>query len=158
MLTQWGRVTHICVSKLTIIVSDNGLSPGRRQAIIYINAGILLIGPLGTNFSEILIAIQTFSFKNALEHVVCEMASILSRSQCVKLANRETRVLLHKAVYHWCCCLWVLWTAGCNCLTILEMEVIVMVVYGRGGCSCTTGKGFCYHQLPVLYPLNHCKL
>ena len=33
-LTHWGRVKHICVSKLTIIGSDNGLSPGRRQAII----------------------------------------------------------------------------------------------------------------------------
>ena len=41
----------------------NGLSPGRRQAIIWTNAGILLIGPWGTNFSEILIGIQAFSFK-----------------------------------------------------------------------------------------------
>ena len=62
-LTHWGRVTHICVSKLTTISSDNGLSPGRRQAIIWTNAGILLIGRLGTNFSEILIVIHTFSFK-----------------------------------------------------------------------------------------------
>ena len=62
-LTHWGRVTHICVGKLTIIGSDNGLSPGRRQAIIWTNAGILLIGPLGTKFSEILIKIYTFSFK-----------------------------------------------------------------------------------------------
>ena len=62
-LTHWGRVTHICVGKLTIIGSDNGLSPGRRQAIIWTNAGILLIGPFGTNFSEILIATETFSFK-----------------------------------------------------------------------------------------------
>ena len=43
LLTHWGRVTHICVSKLTIIGSDNGLSPGRRQAIIWTNAGILLL-------------------------------------------------------------------------------------------------------------------
>ena len=28
-LINWGRVTQICVSKLTIIGSDNGLSPGR---------------------------------------------------------------------------------------------------------------------------------
>ena len=56
-------MTHICVGKLTIIGSDNGLSPERRQAIIWTNAGILLIGPLGTNFSEILIEIQTFSLK-----------------------------------------------------------------------------------------------
>ena len=62
-LTHWGRVTHICVSKLTIIGSDNGLSPGRRPAIIWTNAGILLIGPLRTNFSEIFVGIQTFSFR-----------------------------------------------------------------------------------------------
>ena len=62
-LTHWGRVTHICVSELTIIGSDNGLSPGRRQAIIWNNAGLLLIEPLGTNFSEISIEIQTFLFK-----------------------------------------------------------------------------------------------
>ena len=54
---------HICVSKLSIIGSDNGLSPGRRQAIIWTNAGILLIGTLGTNFSEILREIHSFSFK-----------------------------------------------------------------------------------------------
>ena len=54
---------HICIGKLTIIGSDNGLSPEQRQAINWTNAGILLIGPLGTNFSEILIEIQTFSLK-----------------------------------------------------------------------------------------------
>ena len=62
-LTYWGRVTHICVSKLAIIGLDNGLSPDRRQAIIWTNAGLLLIGPFGTKFSEILIEILTFSFK-----------------------------------------------------------------------------------------------
>ena len=51
---------HVCVSKLTIICSDNGLAPGRRQAIILTNAGILLIGPLGTNVTEILIAIYHY--------------------------------------------------------------------------------------------------
>ena len=60
-LTHWGRVTHICVGKLSIIGSDNGLSPGRRQDLIRTNAGILLIWPLGSNFSEIWIGIQTFS-------------------------------------------------------------------------------------------------
>ena len=62
-LTQWGRVTHICVSEPISIGSDNGLSPTRRQATIWINAGILLIGPLGTNFSEIVLEIQTFSLR-----------------------------------------------------------------------------------------------
>ena len=61
--THWGRVMHICISNLTTIGSVNGLSPGRRQAITWTNVGILLTGSLGTNFSEILIGIQTFSFK-----------------------------------------------------------------------------------------------
>ena len=56
-------MTHICVGNPTNIDSDNGLSPGRRQAIIWTNAGLLLIGPLGTNFSEILSEIRSFSFK-----------------------------------------------------------------------------------------------
>ena len=56
-------MTHICVGKLTIIGSDNGLSPGRRQAIIWTNAGILLIEPKETNFNEIVNEIRTFSYK-----------------------------------------------------------------------------------------------
>ena len=62
LLTHSSRVTHICVNKLTIVVWDNGLSPERRQAIIWTNARILLIGPFSRNFSEILIVIHTFSF------------------------------------------------------------------------------------------------
>ena len=62
-LTHWGRVMHICIAYLTIIATDNGLSPSRRQAIIWTNASILLIRPLGTNFSEILIEIYKFPFK-----------------------------------------------------------------------------------------------
>ena len=82
VLTHWGRVTHICVTKQTIIGSDNGLSPGRRQAIIWTNAGTWLIQILGTNFNEILNEIQTFS-ENALQNVVRKMAAILPRPQCV---------------------------------------------------------------------------
>ena len=61
-LTHRGLEMHICISKLTIIGSDNGLLPGRHQAIIWTNVGILLIGHLGTNFSEMLIKIHTFLF------------------------------------------------------------------------------------------------
>ena len=81
MLTHWGRVTHICVSKLTIIGSDNGLSPGRCQAIIWTNAGILLIWPLGTSFSENLIDIYIFSFKKM--HL--KMSSVKWRPFCLRL-------------------------------------------------------------------------
>ena len=44
------------------IGSDNGLSPIQPQAIIYTYVGSLSIGPLGTNFNEIVIKIQNFSF------------------------------------------------------------------------------------------------
>ena len=80
-LTHWGRVTHICVGKLIIIGSDNGLSPGRRQAIIWTNAGMSLIGSLGINFSEILIAVETFSFMKM--HL--EMSSGKCRPFCLGL-------------------------------------------------------------------------
>ena len=83
-LTHRGRVTHICLSKLTIIGSDNGLSPARRQAIIWTNDGILLIRTFRTHFSEIISEIHTFYIQeNAFESVVCEMASDLSRPQCL---------------------------------------------------------------------------
>ena len=62
-ITHWGRVTHICVSKITIIGSASGLLPGRHQAIIWTSVAISLIEPLGTNFSEIVIEIYTFSLK-----------------------------------------------------------------------------------------------
>ena len=87
-LIHWGRATQICVGNLTIIGSDNGLSPGRRQAIIWTNDGILLIRPLRNklqqwNFNrnpDILIQ------ENAFEIVVCDMVAILSRPKCVKWA------------------------------------------------------------------------
>ena len=68
-LTHWSRVTHICASKLTIIGSDKGLSPDRRQVIIWTNAGILLIALLGINFIEILIEICIFPF-NTHRHAI----------------------------------------------------------------------------------------
>ena len=80
-ITHWGLVTHTCVGNLTIIGSDNGLSPGRRQAIIWTNAWILLIGPIGTNFSEILIEISTFSFKK----MYLKMSSAKWRPFCLSL-------------------------------------------------------------------------
>ena len=100
VLTHWGRVTHICVNELTIIGSDDGLSPDRRQAIIWINDGTLLIWPLGTFFNEILIEIKTFSFEKTqlkLSSVVhlSEMASIclgLNVLTALKLLNGWFRV------------------------------------------------------------------
>ena len=62
---------HICISKLTIIGSNNGLSPGWRPAGIWTSAGILFVGPLGTNFSEILIEnLYIFIKENPFENVI----------------------------------------------------------------------------------------
>ena len=80
-LTHWGRVTHICVDNLTIIGPDNGLSPCWSQAIIWTNAGILVIVPWGTNLSKIILGIQTFSFNKM--HL--KMASVKWRPFCLGL-------------------------------------------------------------------------
>ena len=93
VLTHWGRVTHICVGKLTIIGSVNGLSPVRRQAIIWTNAGILLIGPLGTNFSEILFEIQTFSLKKI--RLKMSSAKCCSFRLGLNVLKAVTRVSVH---------------------------------------------------------------
>ena len=84
-LTHWGRVTHIC--EQTIIGSDNGLSPGRSQAIIWTNTAILSTGSMGTNFSEILIEIYTFSFK---KNAGWKMTTLLPRPQWVKMMSAKS--------------------------------------------------------------------
>ena len=96
VLTQWGQVTQKCVGNLTIIGSYNGLSPGRRQAIIWTNAGILLIGPLGTNFSEILIEIDAFSFKKM--HL--KTSSGKWRPFCLGLIVLIVTTVIALAVFH----------------------------------------------------------
>ena len=93
---------HICVSELTIIGSDNGLSPGRCQAIIWNNAGLLLIEPLGTNFSEISIGIQTFSFKKMHLNV----SSAKWRPFCLGLNVLSSHSQHHTKVHLWRC----IWT------------------------------------------------
>ena len=103
-LTHWGRVTHICVGKLTIIGSDNGLLPGRCQAITWTNAGILLIRSLGTNFSEILIEIDTFSYKKM--HL--KMPSAKWRPFCLGLDMLKLNRVSKKAqmASGWGCWIW----------------------------------------------------
>ena len=94
ILTHWGRVTLICISKLTIIDSDNGLSPGRHLAIIWTNAGILLIRTSGTNFSEIPSEIHTFSFKK----MYLKMSSAKWRPFCVGVNEPKSKLLWHHSM------------------------------------------------------------
>ena len=81
--THLARVTHICVRQLTIIGSDNGLSPGRRQTIIWTNAEILLTEPLGKNVCEILIEVYIFSPKKVHSKLLSENGGhYMSASMC----------------------------------------------------------------------------
>ena len=73
MLTHWERVTHICVSKLNII----GLDMMKWWNIV----NWTLRNKFQWNFNR---NSNIFIQENALENVICEMASILSRPQCVK--------------------------------------------------------------------------
>ena len=85
-------MTHICVSKFITIGSDNGLSPSRRQAIIWISAAILSIQPLGTKISEILIETHIFSFKKM--HLKMSSA-VLPRPQCVHHGQQDLSNEVH---------------------------------------------------------------
>ena len=103
VLTHWGRLTHICVIKVTVIGSDNGLSPDRHQAIIWTNAEKWLIGPLGTNFDEILIKIHTFSFKK----IHLKMSSGKWRPFCLSL--NVLTAICHRLHVRELLKLWKLW-------------------------------------------------
>ena len=108
-LTHSSWVMHICIGNVTIIGSDNDLSPGQRQAIIWTNTGILLIKPLGTKFSENLIKIHIFSFKKL--HLQMSSVKLHPSYLCLKEAwtKNQSRdscdedhtggVLL--AMFHW---------------------------------------------------------
>ena len=78
-LIHWGRVTHIGVGNLNTIGPDKSLSPGKRQTIIWNNAGILFIGHVATYCSEILIEISIFSFNK----IRFKMSSGKCRSFCL---------------------------------------------------------------------------
>ena len=95
---HWGRVTHICVSKSTIIGSDNSLSPGWHRAIIWTNDGILLTQTQKTNFSKILSEIHIPSLKKM--HL--KMSSARLQPFCLSLnvfttclSYHEYGILLH---------------------------------------------------------------
>ena len=142
-LTHWGGVTHICVSELTIIASDNGLSPGRRQAIIWTNVGILLIGPLGTNFSEMLIEIHTFSFKK----MHFKMSSGKCRPFCLCL-NVLTFVVLNVCWAVWKHVIYQHWDgAGSWNLSLWQVRTWWSCIWVRSpNCVCLV-TWFCYQLI-----------
>ena len=127
-LTYWGKVTHICISKLAITGSDNGLSLELHQVIIWTNAEILLIGPLRTDFSENLIKINTlFNNKIAFENVVWKMVAILSQPQCVNGEMESSKT-------------WETWKKTnvqlCNCIVSLD-DLAILGTWKSAGTGMT---------------------
>ena len=92
-LTHRGRMTHICASRLIIIGSDNGLSPGRCQASIWTSAGILLIRTLGINFSQILREIRASLFKKM--HLIMSSAKWRHICHNIKTSKRSDACIHH---------------------------------------------------------------
>ena len=86
----------IWVSKLATTGSDNGLLPGRHQASIWTNVGILLIGPPRTNVGEILTEIYILSLKKCIWKSRQEIGVILYRPLCV---NLETQSLIWNVIW-----------------------------------------------------------
>ena len=84
-LTHWGRVTHICVGNQISLGPDNGLSaPSHYLNRCWDIVNWTIRNKFQWNFNRYS---YIFIHENAFENVVCEMASILSRSQCVKKAH-----------------------------------------------------------------------
>ena len=64
--------TYMCQWIGSALVQIMAVSPIRRQAIIYSNAGLLSIRPLGTNFSGIFYQnTKFFIYENAPENIIC---------------------------------------------------------------------------------------
>ena len=94
----------MCVSKLTIIGSDNGLSPGWRQAIIWTNDEILLIRTLQTDFSDILSEIHAFSCKK----MTLKMSSVKWLQYCfgLNVLNKQFLRQVGRSAAYWSLCYW----------------------------------------------------
>ena len=90
-LTHWGRVAHICVSKINIIGSDNGLSPGRLQAIIYLNQCWNIVNWTLRNKVQWNLNQKSYIFikENTFQNIVWKIAAILSWPQCVKCVHQD---------------------------------------------------------------------
>ena len=156
-------MTHICVSKLTIIGSDNGLSPCRCQAIIWTNAGILLIRTLGTNFSEIWSKFHKFSFMKT--HL--KMSSGKWRTFCLGLnvlrmwiyyitTSNEHVVQAYHITVHWQLAL----AINSNCLVVppprskrhtIGSRVRLQIVTRTIGESNAKYRNFCKFQQKCVY-------
>ena len=79
-LTHWERVMHICVTKLAIVDSGNGLSSGWCQCWDLVNWTLTNKLQWNFNWNEYI-----FTQESAIENVIWKMVTILSRPQCVNI-------------------------------------------------------------------------
>ena len=114
-LTHWGRVTHICASKLSIIVSDNGLSLGRHQAIIWTNDGMLFIGSLKKLQWNLNRNLYSFTQEDQVENIVWKMAA-LSRPQCVYWQDTH----IHPFAINW----WISLQIECRLCQVFMLQLL----------------------------------
>ena len=139
-------MTHIYISKLTIIGSDKGLAPEWRQAITWTSIGVLLIWALGANFKEIWIKIHAFSFKKIHFKMLsgkCQLwlkkwldmnqATSHYLNQCSSFIHNsiwQTTLLGHKELIHICASFFLTYTRffpnSClmNNVTVIEWCVL----------------------------------
>ena len=114
VLTHWGQATYICISELTIIGSDAVMLPGWHQAIMWTNAGILLIGPMGTSFSEILMEIFTFSLKKMDLKMLsgkwgpfCFSLNVSNHNKTQQSMNYKHELYVLGCTAYWISCTWI---------------------------------------------------
>ena len=146
-------MTYICVSKQTIIGSDNGWSPSWRQAIIWTNVGILLIRTLGTNFSEILSEIHNFLFRKIQFKMSsgklrpsCLGLNVLTRLwvRCVIDAERLNIALI--AIIRWITC-GVICIAFCDLSLTIKRSILCMLLEHK--------IQLCYHKQFAWFHIAH---
>ena len=139
-LTHWGRVTHTCIDNPSINGSDNGLLSSRRKDIIWTNDGILLIGSLETNFSEILIEIHTFSYLkissgNTGQHFIDRKKKGVSQNgQTPNLTGICSYCVLDRPVLEWTQIL-------LHPLQNNQFPWILIVEYGQPACELRLSEG-----------------
>ena len=158
-LTHQGRATHICVSELIII--------GRRQVIIWTKVGILLIWPLGINFSEIVIEINTFSFKKM--HLKMASAKLRLFRLGLSVLNNSTTVVSICRHKLWQLCMHITITSLINEKQLtklanmyIQYDVIrstnVFYYYKLSSYDCLTINGVAMKDIIEIHVIKHIKI
>ena len=119
-------MTHVCVSKLTIIGSDNGLSPGRCQCIFWTNDKVLLNGPLKTKFGEILIEIHSFSFRKVHLKMSSKNGGYFNSLSILQWIVLQTTDLL----WSWQVCIILIWILS-STLPLIKSICLIPLTVGK---------------------------